>query len=143
MNLAATEAIDYPVSETVRSRVAPLPVLVILKIVAFMDRPRVRQKDLKDLCHIMDHYPPAKATRRHEIAHAENLDYDLAGAWALGEEVAQVADSASRAAVTEFLGQAVDLDHQTAALLATQAPSTWGPETLARWTQFEQGFVEH
>ena len=67
ISLAAAEAIEYPVSETVRIRVALLPVLVILKIVAFMDRPLVRQKDLQDLCHI--HGP---APTRHDPSQARD-----------------------------------------------------------------------
>ncbi len=53
--------------------VAPLHVLAVLKMVAYLDRPDVREKDLCDLAHIMHEYTATDSDRRYSAEVPDDL----------------------------------------------------------------------
>jgi predicted nucleotidyltransferase len=84
--------------------VAPVPVIALLKMTAYLDRPYEREKDLMDLAHILREYPPLSDDRifAGEILEA-GFETTEAQAFILGREVHAVADEHDRATVYDFL----------------------------------------
>jgi predicted nucleotidyltransferase len=84
--------------------VASIPVIALLKMTAYLDRPYEREKDLKDLAHILREHPPLSDERifSDEIFSA-GFDTTEAQAFILGREVAAVVDEHDRETVNAFL----------------------------------------
>lgn len=95
-------------------RFAPVAAIVLLKIVAWLDRPSERQKDLADIRLILEHYENEieiedESLRTDRLIDAwqtrADLDFSLAemGAWLLGKDMAQLASPGARQAVRTFV----------------------------------------
>jgi predicted nucleotidyltransferase len=81
-----------------------VPVIALLKMAAYLDRPYEREKDLKDLAHILNEYPPIRDDRLFSDEMFErNLDAFQAQAFVLGSELAKVCVKADREIVAKFL----------------------------------------
>ncbi len=98
-----------------RIEVACLPALVILKIVAWLDRPQERGKDLSDLVQILEQALPGDDGRRWETDHAignSGLDYEDQSAFFVGQEVARIVPTghAAEADVCRFLNAIEPID---------------------------------
>jgi len=70
--------------------------LILMKLVAYTDRPEERARDLSDILYCFEHYEQsANTSRRFDYAGAEvegsPLTFDEAGAYLLGTEVARLA----------------------------------------------------
>ncbi|MFQ5848910.1 MAG: nucleotidyl transferase AbiEii/AbiGii toxin family protein [Candidatus Methylomirabilales bacterium] len=94
-------------------RVVTIPGLVLLKIVAYQDRPEERARDLSDIVHCFEHYEEAiEGSRRFDLAggtvDGEPVAFEEAGAYLLGIEVAGLARPRSLLAVTRFLDMIPD-----------------------------------
>lgn len=64
-----------------------LPVIALLKMISFEDRPSERGKDLGDLALLLDEWLPIDADARFGQSVPPDLDSDLVGAYLLGEEI--------------------------------------------------------
>ncbi len=107
--------------------VVPIPVLVVLKIAAYLDRPHERIKDLQDLSHLFVDYIGPEDPRRYEddVFEAE-LDYEEISAFVLGREIAEFADRGDLQLIERFLARVRDEGDPYATLakiLATGPPS--------------------
>jgi predicted nucleotidyltransferase len=81
-----------------------VPVIALLKMAAYSDRPYEREKDLKNLAHILNEYPPIKDDRLFSDEMFErNLDASQAQAFVLGRELAEVCAEPDRQIVASFL----------------------------------------
>lgn len=94
-------------------RVVPIPGLVLLKIVAYEDRPEERARDLIDVVHCFEHYEGAiEGSRRFELAgvmvDGQPVEFEEAGAYLLGTEAARLARPRSLILVREFLDMISD-----------------------------------
>ncbi len=89
--------------------VVPIPVLVVLKIAAYLDRPHERMKDLQDLAHLFVDYLGPEDPRRYEddVFEAE-LDYEVVSAFVLGREIAEFADRNDLELIERFLTRVRD-----------------------------------
>lgn len=96
-------AIDMPALGT-DSRVVPPVVLALLKIVAFMDDPQGRAKDLLDIRELLTLYE-ADTDRvfSDEVFAAELADVDLASAFLLGLDLKLLVSERERFLVENFL----------------------------------------
>ncbi len=96
-------AIDMPALGT-DSRVIPPVVLALLKIVAFMDDPQGRVKDLTDLRELLTLYE-ADTDRifSDEVFFAELADVNLASAFLLGLDLKLLVSERERLVVEQFL----------------------------------------
>jgi len=88
--------------------VASLPGLVILKIVAWSDRPLERGRDAIDLGHIMKSYSDAGNYMRlldehTDLVEVENFDYVRAGARLLGRDISRIASTTTKERVLSVL----------------------------------------
>ena len=93
LDLALRRATAVRLSDGTPLRVAPLPVIVVLKAVAFLDRPHDRARDLGDIAWIMHVYVPDEDERRFDPRFAGmDIQYDEGPAFVLGEDVREVAE---------------------------------------------------
>jgi predicted nucleotidyltransferase len=121
-------------------QVATTPVIVVLKIVAFLDRPAARHDDLGDIAQVFDRYLGPTEDRRWGLP----TDFENASAFALGEDVGSVINEDELAIVSRFLDLSRDENdgHRTHALLIRNGPWEWRerPEVLFdRLNAFENG----
>src|SRR5207245_10090298 len=95
---AFAAAVEREIAPELRVRVVTAPALVILKIVAYQDRPHERSKDLADLVDAFERYEEDDG-RRFELVGATVDDapiaFDEAGAYRLGVDAARLACSKS------------------------------------------------
>ena len=78
--------------------------IVLLKMAAYTDRPDMREKDLKDLAHILDEYPPLSEDRVFSAEiFAAGLDVPQAQAFILGRELREICAAEDREVVEQFL----------------------------------------
>jgi predicted nucleotidyltransferase len=91
---------------------ASVAACVLLKFVAYNDRPLERVRDLIDIVHCFELYGGEPDERRYEIGEAEvdgtPVSYDEAGAYLLGHEVAALARPESLATVRSLLASIDD-----------------------------------
>lgn len=118
--LQAAELVEL--APQVDARIASLPGLVILKLVAWSDRGAANPKDAHDLYQIMTQYADAgNADRLYdaEFALLEQAAYDpeIAGACLLGKDTARLCSEATHAMLMTIL----ERDHQRIALDMTKS----------------------
>ena len=101
---AFTRALPFSFAEGVQYRVAPPPVIVLLKIIAFMDDPHGRKKDLLDLMELFRRYE-AGSDRifSDEVYAAELEDVGYANAFRLGMDVGTIATEEEVGILSAFL----------------------------------------
>ncbi|MFP5390645.1 MAG: nucleotidyl transferase AbiEii/AbiGii toxin family protein [Gammaproteobacteria bacterium] len=90
------------------SRVASLPGLAVLKLIAWSDRGAETQKDAQDLYHLMAHYGDAGNGERlyeseYAILEAAGYDPDLAAACLLGRDVARLVTHETRRMLCQII----------------------------------------
>lgn len=111
------EAFEYAEHATVASdlsvRVVPIPVLVLLKIISYTDRPEERARDLSDVVRYFEHYEEGDGeSRRFEVGEvtveARPVEFEEAGAYLLGIEVAELAKPKSLIPVRKFVTEFSD-----------------------------------
>jgi len=106
-------AVDQEIAAGLSLPVAPIPGLVLLKIVAYEDRPQERAKDLADVVHCFEHYEESlEGSRRFDVAgvtvEGQPVRFDEAGAFLLGAELATLARPKSLVTVRGFLERVPD-----------------------------------
>ena len=89
-------------------RVVSIPALLLLKIVAYQDRPEERAHDLIDVVNCFEQYEgEIEGSRRFEVLEVavdgQPVEFDEAGAYLLGTELAGLANPRSLEAVRRFL----------------------------------------
>jgi predicted nucleotidyltransferase len=126
--------------------VAPLSVLVILKMAAYLDRPAEREHDLDDLAEILEYgVRPDDEERYTDDVHDLGLSYEQAGAFVLGRRVAAVAGAGEKRLVGDFVRRSLDPDarQQVLHLLASRGPVGWNrdvEQARPRMMAFDAGF---
>jgi predicted nucleotidyltransferase len=139
LRLAFDHNVLVEVAERCRVRVATTPAVVVLKMVAFLDRPD-REDDLTDIAQVVERYLGPTDERRFTLP----TDYDNSGAFALGMDVGAIVSGPEHRVVMEFLSRAKDEDDRlrTHMLLVRNGPWFWRehPEIVfERLAAFERG----
>lgn len=114
----AAQTVEVRFPETVTSRVVTLPALAVLKMEAWADRHvREPRKDARDLRLIIRTYPDAN--RDDDRLYNENPyligsppDLELAGAWLLGKDMAQLLDLRGRERLAQLISEEADREGQ-------------------------------
>lgn len=92
-----------------RMLVAPLHVLALLKIVAYLDAPELREKDLGDLLAILARYEEDGERRFSDDILDAGVQFDEAGAFLLGQDLWSRCDAPEEEdAVRQFLQRVTD-----------------------------------
>lgn len=95
-------------------QVATLPALTLLKLVAWSERRLTEPgKDAHDLSIVLRHYLEAGNDERlytegQELLSAEDFDFEAAGAWLLGKDVAGCLDASGRRQIAALLAEEAD-----------------------------------
>jgi len=115
--------------------VAPPVAIAILKMVAYLDRPHEREKDLEDLTHLLEEYLPADDDRRFSSDVVDlQMEYEEVGAYHLGRDIAEIAGAQEFEAVSKFVSRTLDEDDSAATLarMARAGPLSWqdSPDVL-------------
>lgn len=111
---AATITVALP--DATEVQVATLPALTLLKLVAWSERRLTEPgKDAHDIALILRRYLDAgNAERLHteaeELLLADDFDYEVAGAWLLGRDVARCLDEKGREEIALLLTEEADPD---------------------------------
>jgi len=100
---------EQEVAPDLRLPVVSIPGLILTKVVAYMDRPAERARDIIDMIYCFERYEQAAGeSRRFDHAGTEvegkTVTYEEAGAFLLGIEVATLAKPMSLDIVRHFLG---------------------------------------
>lgn len=103
IRLAFLHAQRIPITEDFDVPVAPASVIAVLKMVAYLDRPADRAKDLGDIGHVLEHYIADDDERRYsaEVLDRE-LEFEDVSAFLLGRDVAAVVDATEREVIDAF-----------------------------------------
>jgi predicted nucleotidyltransferase len=146
LRLALEKSIPLEIEPGLSIPVAPVVVISVLKMISYMDRPPVRERDLHDLAYILDNYVPPADERRfaQEVIDAQ-VKYEHASAYLLGHDLRALVNDAERQGVTRFIECVQNERHPsgTQARMARLGPSTWAQnpdELLARVKAFVLGF---
>jgi predicted nucleotidyltransferase len=135
--LASAQAMLAP---DVSIAIASVPVIILLKMAAYLDRPYEREKDLRDLAHTLNEYPPTGDDRFFtDDIFSRGFDEVRARGFILGGELRAIVNERERAVVDRFLATAVDGPGWSAA-----AASVWrfDEDHLARQIDaFRDGFA--
>jgi predicted nucleotidyltransferase len=104
-------SVEHEIASGLRVRVVTPPALVILKIIAYQDRPHERSKDLVNLVEAFERYEE-EDTRRFELVNARVDDapiaFEEAGAYLLGIDASRLARPKSREVISAFLTKFTD-----------------------------------
>jgi predicted nucleotidyltransferase len=109
-NLVFKHAVSFQVAPDCALKVIPLPVLLLLKIVAFTENPHVRQKDLQDFAAILARFDPQHDERfRHDVLET-GIEYQAVGAYLLGTQFGPLCSPEESRLVRELLEKLSDDD---------------------------------
>ncbi|HEY6726531.1 MAG TPA: hypothetical protein VI197_20995 [Polyangiaceae bacterium] len=143
MDLAFARAELHQVAADCSVLVAPPPVIVILKMVSYCDRPAERERDLEDITHLLDSYVDENAERRWE--EAAECDFDLAPAYLLGLDLGRTTTLPEhRAVIDKFVERIGDEGTPSHALMSRRGPKRWRSESHAlsrRLQAFREGMA--
>ena len=147
MRLAFERDISLSIASDLEVRVAPLYVLTVLKMVAFLERPDAREKDVGDLAHILHGYIGVDSDRRFSSEVPDDLtEFDDVAPYLLGCDVAAVVNPQERQKVLEFIDT---IEHDTlgprlVGRMSVLGPSAWrDPDgVFKRISAFRRGLGE-
>jgi predicted nucleotidyltransferase len=131
--------------EDLELQVVPPPVLAVLKMVAFQDKPYERARDLLDLGHMIEEFLPEGDDRRFaDEVFRLGLAYEQTSAFFLGKEIGSIVNGPERKKVAAFVSLVRDEADPNATLtrMAALGPASWRKDTrvlLGRLDAFERG----
>jgi predicted nucleotidyltransferase len=104
---------DQEIAPNLMLPVVSIPGLILTKVVAYMDRPAERARDLIDILYCFEHYEQTAGESRRFVhagtqVEGEAISYEEAGAFLLGIEVAALAKPSSCDIVRRFLDKIPD-----------------------------------
>jgi predicted nucleotidyltransferase len=124
-----------------------IPGLLVLKLIAWLDRNVINNKDADDIFMLLQSYASAGNEDRlyeqdHEVFEAVGHDLTLAGAYLLGRDAAQIARDETVRQVGELLTSKRCMDRLLSQIVgsATLLERTQTVENILR--HFRSGFLE-
>jgi predicted nucleotidyltransferase len=106
------DAVERELAPGLRSKVVPVVVFTLLKIVSYLDQPKARQKDLADLAAVIHAYEEDGDRRFSDEVIDAGVDYAESGAYLLGRDLARLCtEDDEREVVERFLRAISDEGH--------------------------------
>lgn len=102
------DSIERDLAPGLRIKVVPLPVLALLKILAFMDSPHARQKDMEDFFELLQRYELDGDRRFSDAIFDAGVSFEDSGAFLLGVDIARLCTREETHLVETFLLQSCD-----------------------------------
>jgi predicted nucleotidyltransferase len=143
--LAFADAAPVELAPGAAARVASLRSLVVLKMAAYLDRPRERDSDLADIVHVLSGFlrPGVEEHWSDEVIDL-GLGFEDVSPFVLGKQLGALVDQAERSLAQSFLAAIEDPADHLATLhrMARLAPTGWkDPDQLRlRLLAFRRGF---
>ena len=107
MRLAFENGVLIKIASDLEILAAPVPVIVVLKMIAFQERPFERIRDLADIVHSMEQFLPADDPRRYSDKIFDfHLSYEETGAFCLGKEIGCIVNKRELKEVLSFTAMA-------------------------------------
>lgn len=132
-----------------RMKVVPLPVLTLLKIISYLDRPEERERDIRDVGELLKRYERDNDDRRFsdEIIDRQ-IEYGSVGAFLLGMDLGAMCSETERVVVAGFVAEVNDETSRAyiflkRARLGFHDDDEWEPreeELKSEIAMLEQGF---
>jgi predicted nucleotidyltransferase len=139
---AFAEAVEKVLAPETIMKVAPLHVLALLKIVAYMDDPHGRSKDLEDLGRLMEQYELEGERRFSDEVFEAGADFDSAGAFLLGLDVGRLCTESEAKLVGNLVAVLRDENQPTRRMLERKrVEESAVKEGQKRMEAFAAGFV--
>jgi len=152
MNVAGFEealasSVSIEIDENLRVRVASLPGLTLLKLVAWSDRGRETNKDAADLYRLITAYADAGNTDRlydHEIdlLEAAGFDMELAGAELLGRDVARACSAVHLDQIRFLIKSERELERLTNQMIGSSSYAEAGADVERTVNAFCRGLLK-
>ena len=147
---AFDSAVERQITEVLSVHVATEAAFALLKVVAYMDRPTARSKDLGDLVDAFARYED-EGDRRFELFEVgvdnSPLQFEEAGAYLLGTDVAVLAAPKTRGVIQDFLAGLTDEYSRPIGQVLTEEKRTGSDERRAEvwrlFRVFRAGFERH
>jgi predicted nucleotidyltransferase len=145
LRLAFENCAQIQIADDCELRVAIIPVVAVLKMIAFQDRPDDRLKDLSDLAYILEEFLPEDDPRRFDDEVFQmGLAYEETSAFFLGKEIGRITNETELAEINSFLDIVRDESHPTFAQskMIVSAPASWNKDPrilIDRIAIFERG----
>ena len=104
---AFQNSLKLKINNNVPIRIVSLPGLVMLKFVAFDDRPFERQTDLQDIWYVLKNYLDAGNEDRlyqdSDLLDDENFNFKTVGARLLGRDIAKILNDQTEKIILKYL----------------------------------------
>ncbi len=112
---------------TLEFRVASLPALAFLKVVAFEERPADRTRDLEDIAFLLEVYELGTARRFSDAVVSARVIAESAGAFLLGADMTTFLGPSENQLALGFIRRIMGLDDggHTERRMTNVAPSPW------------------
>jgi len=126
-------------------RVARIPIVAALKMIAFEDSPNERTRDLADLAYVLEEFLVDDDPRRFDDEVFQlGLAYEETSAFFLGKEIGKIANEIELAKINAFLEILRDDSHATLAQsrMLIASPASWRKDPkvlLQRLEVFDKG----
>jgi len=138
------QAIQVPLAPDLSIEVAPPEVITLLKMVAYLDRPQERWRDLEDISHLLEESEPRDPDDRFSPEILDSgMGYELVSAYLLGKSIGTMVDERERRLVEVFVSKVQDEDDPdlTQARMVRARPWEGEPGSLlSRMAAFDRGF---
>jgi predicted nucleotidyltransferase len=141
MDLAFTHAESHTVDDVV-VWVAPPPVIAVLKMVSFGDRPPDRERDLEDIGHLLDAYVDGDSLLERWDEAFDCGELELAAAYLLGLDMARIVTSGTHQDTIQTFLERVGPEGPHHVTMVRVGPARWRTEKHAlqrRLQAFRQG----
>ncbi len=144
---ASESAIRLQVEDDLVVRVASLPGLTVLKLIAWEGRRNESDKDAADLRHLLFYYGDAGNLHRlyereMPLLEAAGFDIELAGAQLLGRDAARICHKDTGARIRALLDSEPLIDQLIVQMAgAGFLEDARGERISSLWTRFREGFL--
>ncbi len=131
-DLALAHVTVLPLDGTTDLEVATVPVIAVLKMTAWLDRPAERERDLQDIAHILDDYLEPDDLRRWDDALIDSgLPHEDQSAFALGLDIARIVGPAHISVIDAFVAAVSDEASSSNAVFARSFGTSDGTAVVA------------
>jgi predicted nucleotidyltransferase len=103
MRLAFEYSVPFKLADDFEILVAPVPVIVVLKMIAYQEKRLERIRDLADIAHSMEEFLPVDDQRRYSDEIFDlHLNYEETSAFCLGKEIGLIVNDRELKNVLSF-----------------------------------------
>jgi predicted nucleotidyltransferase len=104
LRLAFEYGVPFRPADDFKILIAPVPVITVLKMIAYQEKPPERARDLLDIAHIVEEFLPVNDQRRYaDEVFDLHLSYEESSAFCLGKEIGSIANERELNEISSFI----------------------------------------